>query len=58
MSSEAFLLGLWTALLCYLLTKREKKGEGEIELKEIKTSISKIKNTLYGLNSRSDITEE
>ena len=28
MSSEAFLLGLWTALLCYLLTKREKKGEG------------------------------
>lgn len=37
---------------------KEKKGEGEIELTEIKTSTSKIKNTLDGFNSRSDITEE
>ena len=37
---------------------KEKKREGKIELIEIKTSTSKIKNTLDGLNSRSDITEE
>lgn len=28
MSSKGFLLGLWTALSCHLLTKRGKKGEG------------------------------